>query len=467
MKYNKNQLYPVLSQSLLVITAGLIGFLFLFGFLYENIDGYQYWAFGEYLRTGVYPFVWPMMYAKPTTVSPPLYSAILAFVGHIQRGDIPLHLLQLFFYCGAGFYLFKTLLFFIKKEPAIIAACLTSLIPGSIIYTGYLMTENGVQFFLTLYIFLFFSWLKTKHILPLSLSVFVGIIMGLWKYSFLIYGFLSLGMFLLFHPKKIAAYLFPFIGVLILMLWIIYNHTITNVWGLLDTKYMYAHMVLIWEGKVVPNPDNPATKRFRSYVPDSVPIHDGYWTFLPYILPKVNGDWTKVDEIVGGMGMGAIKEYPFEYVKTVIKIFFETHNHGIPYWSNLSRFGNDDPQYPLYCQTLGTLQFCAPIIKTPWTYPIWNAFVRLSDWFYVWIFPFWSMGIFFPMLIVCLIHKNAFFRWLGILFLIGRIPISMSNVAESRYLVPFYPLMAIITVAGIKQSILWLKRKTENIKRSF
>ena len=113
-----------ISTIILVLTLVFLVFHLLFLWMYTNIDGYFYWAFGQYVKTGVYPFLPSFTYLRPTTISPPLYGIFLMLLGVFTRADIIVHILQLGMLAGTSALLYKLLTPFVHKSVALILACL-------------------------------------------------------------------------------------------------------------------------------------------------------------------------------------------------------------------------------------------------------------------------------------------------------------------------------------------------------
>ncbi len=421
--------------------------------MYTNIDGYFYRAFGQFVKTGTYPFLPSFTYLRPTTISPPLYGNLLMLLGFFPRADIILHILQLLMLAGTSALLYKLLTPYVQKSVALTLACLFILIPANVIYVSSMMTEIPAQFLFTLWVYLMFRFAQSRNISYLSHAVFLAAIMTLLKYQFIFSGLLSFGLFAYFffqkHVKR-AVHVFPVVlGGGILLLWVFANHAITGVWGLSDTRKMPFYTNFVWDGKHFPKETDPAVIALRAYVPAMVNKNAQYWDLQGYILPHVNGDWRAVDELLGNVGLAAIKEEPLAYLANAGRVFLQIHTQKAPWWHNVATFGLQDPDQPLYCNALSSIQFCRPIILTPWSYRWWNAYVNIATSFYNTVFPFFAIIIFSPALAVTLFKGKRHERIFPVLYLVNLLPISFLSFAESRYLVPFYPLILIISTLGI------------------
>lgn len=439
---------------ILIATGAFFVFHVLFLWMYTNIDGYFYWAFGQYVKTGVYPFLPSFTYLRPTTISPPLYGIFLMLLGFIPRADIIIHILQLLMLAGTATLLYKLLTPFVRRPVALTLSCLFILFPANVIYAASMMTEIPAQFLMTCYVYLAHRFIVSKKISSLSSMVLLAAVMTLLKYQFLFLTLLSLGLFAFFffqtHVKRIV-HVFPVaLGVGILLLWVVTNHAITGVWGLSDTRKMPFYTNFVWDGRHFPKETDPAVIALRAFVPATANKYGQYWDLQGYILPRVGGDWRAVDELLGNVGLAAIREQPLAYLANAGRVFLQIHTHTSPWWNNMATFGLRDPIQPLYCGALSSIQFCRPIVLTSWSYRWWNAYVHGATSFYNTVVPAFAIIIFFPALAVTLFKGKRHERIFPFLYMTNMLPISFLAFVESRYLVPFYPLILIITVLGLR-----------------
>lgn len=443
-----------LSTIILIVTGAFFVFHVLFLWMYTNIDGYFYWAFGQYVKTGVYPFLPSFTYLRPTTISPPLYGIFLMLLGFLPRADIIIHILQLCMLAGTATLLYKLLTPFVTKPVALILSCLFVFFPANVLYSSSMMTEIPAQFLFTLWVFLVYRFVQSRNISYLSHAVFLAAVMTILKYQFLFSGAVSFGLFVYFFFQKHitrAVHIFPVaLSVGILLLWVITNHAITGVWGLSDTRKMPFYTNFVWDGRHFPKETDPAVIALRAFVPPAAINTRQYWDIQYLILPRVNGDWRAVDELLGNVGLAAIREQPFSYLANAGRVFVQIHTKTAPWWNNMATFGLRDPDQPLYCDALSSIQFCRPIILTPQSFEWWNAYVNIATSFYNAVFPLYAVIIFFPALIITLFKGQRRERIFPLLYLANMLPISFLAFVESRYLVPFYPLILIISTLGLR-----------------
>lgn len=450
---NKTNLF---TKCILLTGLLFIVFHFLFLWMYTNIDGYFYWAIGEYFTKGTYPFIPPFIYKHPTTVSPPLYGFLTAFAGAMPRGDVVLHAIQLFMLVATTALLYSILSSFINRRSAAIIVFLFMLFPVNIIYASSMMTELPAQCAFTLYMFLMHKYNESKRDQWLGLSIPLTSVMTLLKYQFIFMFLFSLSLVILrvIKIKRISfmTFLYSATAVFIITIWVFVNHDVTGIWGLSDTRKMPFYTNFVWDGKHFPKETNPQVIALRKYVPPYADKYAEYWDLQDYILPYVERDWRVVDELLGNVGIAAIKEQPFDYLSNGVRIFFEILTNRAPFWNNVETFGMVDAQQPLYCGKLGTIEFCKPLIMTASSYTIWNVFVRLSRSLYNRIFPLFALFIFLPSLALVLAESESKKRIFAFLYLLNLIPISYLAFVESRYLILFYPLMVVISVLGVQRA---------------
>ena len=453
----------ILSHIVLVFTIGFLIFHFLFFWVNAIIDSYFYWAIGQYFKTGIYPFIHPFIYARPPTVSPPAYGLFLNIIQLFPKPDIVLHAIQLVMLGGIGFFVYRTALLFISKSTSIIMACLTILIPGNMVYASLALTEIGAELFISIYVYLLALFYAKKKTSTLALACSLGFIVTTWKYAFIVFGFYAFVLFLLQKSKNISSYLIISIGIFIVLFWIYINHDITSVWGLSDNKAIIWNQIIM-TGRTLPNENDPSMIKLRKYIPKETDLFQGYWGLQNYILPYHHNDWRVADRILTNVAYTTIKQHPLVYIKTAGYLFWQLHQSGLPYWTNMWIFGNPNPYIAkLFCEKLGNIQMCEPLIKLPNSFSIWNTFVRVSNTFYFTLFPFIASYVFLPSFIYLLFRGKKFERSLSMLYVLGTGPIAFFVHLDRRYIIPLYPIMILIIIFVLHKIFL----RFDKFKQSF
>lgn len=433
-----------LSIILLICTVLILLFNLLFFWTNSIADSYFYWAFGEYIKTLSYPFIHPFIYARPTTISPPLYSLLLLALEPLYNPSFLLRIVQTSILSTTGYLTFLILKKSFSRYSAILISCISTLLPANIIYANYVMTEILAQFFVILIAYLIIK--NSKQSLAYS---FLAIAFGvLAKYSLSIYLVASSVLFLKTKHAR-AFWVYPFVAAIVLFFWIFTNFKITDTVGLSDSNGIQLYNQIIWIGNKAPSEQSQEMKIFRTYVPKEINIHTGYWDMQEYILSKSNRQWKTADTVLGAVARRAIIENPLHYIATTVYIFIKLHGSLPPYWYNLNTFGLPQGPFPLYCDKFGEFQMCSPLIQTGFSVPLWNAYVNSSNWFYTYCFPVLTYGIFFPSLFFGILTKHSTWKTVTILYLIGVLPIAMFVHPDTRYIIPFYPLMIITMSYGM------------------
>ena len=456
---------------LILAVFGVLYLLFhlLFLWMYTNIDGYFYWAIGRYFMTGSYPFISPFLYAKPVTVSPPLYGILVALIGTVPNGDFILHVFHILLMAGTTLLLFTILSSVVSKNLAALISLFFLIFPTNVIYTASMMTELPAQTAMTAYLYLTQKYLTSHKPFILGIMFVLSAIMSLLKYQFIVLfvvTFLFLLWNILTHRTKPQFLIFcGIIGVLIIGTWVTINHAVTGVWGLSDTKKMPFYTNFVWEGKYYPPENHPAVRALRRYVPATADRYAEYWDLQDYILPYAGRNWSAVDELLGNVGIAAIASHPIEYIQNGLQIFIRTHGHRAPWWDNMATFGARDPVQPLYCDALGTIRFCKPVIMTNGSFTLWNAYVRESRNFYNTVVSPVLLFLFLPLLCIVLIAKDRNKRIFALIYMGNLIPISYLAMTESRYLIPYYPLMILISVLGVQSAASYVRTLTQHIRK--
>jgi hypothetical protein len=436
----------IVSITTVILTVLILIFHFFFFWMNLHMDSYFFTAFTDFIRTGKYVFpISSLHYTHIHTGQPPLYSLLLAILYSFKRSDTILHAIQILMLGSTGILVFQILRNVLSKYLAAIAACLLVLIPGNLIFVAMTMSETGAELLFTLYCFLVFLYFKSKKYQFLSLSVFVGFITGLWKYSFVYTGVLSLLYLFMKHPKKATNYIWAFLGVGTIFIWVLINHHLTGVWGLdLGTGIRF-NIQMMYKAKVLPKETAPSMVELRKYMEPGVDLKKAYWDIEPYMIPYIGYDYLKMTKLIGDVGWDAMLEHPLDYAKVTAESFFLS-NIGLPYQPTLGTFGmNKALDYPgLLCGNTGTIEHCIPIISTKYSYTIWNTFIDFANLYYNYFFTIFIFAVFFPALLWSVFSSSAIHKIFSLIYILGRLSISLATEPMPRYIVPFYPLMVII-----------------------
>ena len=432
-----------LASIVVIFTISVFFVIFLFGWMHANIDSYFYYAFGEFVRTGTYPFQPPFVYTRPTTISHTLYGLFFTFTHNLPRADILLHAIQLLLLAATAHILYKTLRLHLAQRYAIVVSCLFALLPVNLVYAGNVMTENSSQFAVMLIVYL----LATGNASTAALVASIGTLL---KYNLGIYVPLAFVYFL----KKPKRSVYPILGMFLLTSWMLINHSITGVWGLYDTRGTQLYNQFVAQTKFLPPETDPSLIRMRQLLPPGTDVAVPYWDIQEQLSEKLGHEWTKIDQALFDVSWASVRSHPIEYLLHSLKNYALIHYDHVPHWRNVGNIGvaglsgTDAP----FCGSLGSVKICQPIIKTHRSYQLWNAFVRSEmRLFEALATPLFYL-LFLPSLCVALLSAKRLPRLYAFLYLGGTVPIAFTIHADPRYVVPFYPLAVLIIVTALQDA---------------
>lgn len=450
----------------------ILYFLFHLFFLWINQhgDSYYYLAFAQYLRTGIFPHLWPYLYAKPTTIASPLYGIILyMFMSVTQNADILLHIYQLGMLAVSAYLLYRLLIAAsgVTKPVALLIAYLFTMLPTSVIYATYNMTEMTAQALFLVFLWYLVRLIKRPTISGLSILVLLSSVLTLAKYQFFVLFLVSstamgivtiIPLLKLSHiipmygsssKKRMIASLVPACaGIILMASWVYVNWHMTGVIGLSDTTKLRFHASMVQDGKITPPPGDPSIQAYYSVIPTQYPLTSPWWDIQEFILKKYGRDWRKVDEIVGNVGIAAAKAYPLSYITNSARIALALHTSPmLPWWDNLSSIGGGYHRLPLLCGRYDRIRLCEQIIKFPEILPLWRIYLTISATLYTTLLPVFMIGIFLPSLVLSLLFGNNIIRTFAALYCIQILMIATSVFTDTRYVVIFYPLIIILVAA--------------------
>jgi 4-amino-4-deoxy-L-arabinose transferase-like glycosyltransferase len=467
-KHTRPPLLQIISIVLITFVVATYAFSFIFFWMNSIVDSYFYYAIGQFFKTGVYPYISPFFFDRPTTLSPPLYGIILASIQSIPYPHIVLHTIQIFMVLTTGYILYLLLIHqTINRYIAISVASLYVLFPINIIFSSYILTETPAQFFFCVYLFCTLHYLKTKRGWYLLCSFLIVGIMMLNKYIFAVYSIPTIFLWIRSGFLKNISGTIGFVCmVFIFSIWISVNYSISGVIGLSDSIGNNLYNAFIWHSNIEPSEQSLGMKTIRLYVPKQVNLHKAYWELQEYILPYVGYSWPRTDAVFKSFVISAIREHPIEYIQNSIHNFIVLHSGNVPYWDNLSTFGTYQKNQPVFCGLLGTIPVCQALLSFPSIYSVWNIFVQNSTFIFRYVMPIYSYLIFLPLLFVGLFLGNQILKSAILLYLIGTIPMSMVVHPDTRYIMPFYALSIYITLLSGKTILslfhsLYIKRKSK------
>lgn len=438
-----------------LIIAGVLFFTakWLIFWLFETSDSYFYWAFADFIRTGKYFAPHPYYWTIPTTFTPPLYSFFL-FLGRLispVRTDIFIHFFQILALLLSGYFLYKTLVGFIRKEIAKIICVIYLFIPANFFISSGLMPETFALLGLSVYIYLAFKILTERKKYLLKYLVLFGSVITLIRYNFICLFIISLIWIITeniqrrkkskyFRTIFIPELTFIFLSILILISWIIINYQLTNSWGLSDQMGKNLYNRVLGGDKLTPTENNLNWQTLKKITDNKLDLFQPTYQLEPQILSYFGGSVAKESQFFANIAVAAIQNHPLDYLKNTFLNFFKIHGNGLPYSTNLYTYG----WLAEKCRTLDTISFCKPIFTANIAAPLWNLLVQLSEYYYSTIPGLLNFFLFFPALLFALIQKNSFIKFSAIIYLISVITVIIPEVPVYRYLYPLYPIKFIL-----------------------
>jgi len=450
----------------IALTTCIMLFSFLFGWLHANIDSYFYWAISEYFRTGTYPYLQPFVYSRPTTMSPPLYGLFFILTQHISHAEILLHGLQLIMLAITSILLYHMLRRHIPQRWAVLVSCAFAVYPVNLIYASGVLTEIPAQLIITIWLFLVLLGTTKRRLAPLMYAFLVSVIGTLLKYNLGVYTVATMVLAVPYRRQLKPKTAIPAVLAVILMgTWIMTNHSITGVWGLSDTHGQQVYNQFVYGAGQLPPENDPSVRRMRSLLPPGTDLFAPVWNLQESLSVSLHGDWTAIDTVFFNVALASIRHHPFRYIIHSLYNFARVHYDHLPYWKSVGNVGitgmsgTDSP----YCGSLGRVDMCTPPILTPWSYPVFNAFVAFTNGAFLLFAPVTFFIVLLPSLFITLVSKKSPPFLYACTYLAGVIPIAFLIHPDPRYVVPFYPVGVLCVAAAFQAVGAELKRrKTDN-----
>ncbi len=442
--------------------------------IFEIPDAYFYYVLGHYLLTGQLLPVAPLNAEIPQTLFGPLFAVLSYPLVYVKPGiQFTLPFLQLLMIGGSSLLIYFCLKQYLTKPMRLVSSVVFLLLPFNLLYAFVFMSEVTTMFLvaLTLHIYLQIKpdyWKRSIVLLCcalLSLTryafipwvLFAGIwwLVGLWNWM---PAFKS-------RPHKLVSILPGIVGLFIIVWWLLFNKVHYNKVMMSSFTGRHAYNNVITAGKFIPQiRDNPTVQQFFKYIPPDMDITKPWWDMLPLFA---NAFYTKelteieIDNLFLAVSIQGIKEHPLKYIQHIISMALITPNT-IPYYGNvLTQLGFVEPDclicgtkqcrfmwIPEYCQPLRTNQvintiFARTIQFNQTLYPIITSLLMFIA----------GIGI-----IKVFLQRNIPLISVAVLFLFQHFFQSASEWVEGRFLIPLYPLYAILIVIGIQWIVILCKR---------
>lgn len=444
-----------LSKLLIFLSLSVYVFYFLFFWLYETTDSYFYWAFAEFLKTGIYSTPYPYNWTIPSTLGPPLYSLFLYLAQFIPRADIIIHFFQLLSVLLSAYFLFRILISFIRRTTALIITTLYLLIPAHFFEASTVMTESFALLAFSTYLYFAFQVIAQGKNHFMKYWLLFSAIIVLIRYNFVSLFFLALIIILFEIFKKVTScrivwvnIIFILISFTVIALWVLINHNLNGSWGLSDQMGKNLYNRAIGGDKLIPPSDDPSWLKLKAMTNDKIDLFKPTYDIEPFILSNFDGSVARESQFFASLAISSIKAHPLEYFRNTLVNFFVIHKNGLPYAHDLY---TDSWWMGKNCRSLGNITFCKAPIDSKWAESIWNFAVKWAQTYYYNIPVYINFLLLFPSLIVALLQKNKFIRFAAVTYIIAVFTVVIPEVPVYRYLYPLYPLKVILVIFFIKQ----------------
>lgn len=452
--------------------------------VFEIPDSFFYVTLAQYFYTGeVYP-IQPFNLDKPQTLFGPVYGLLIVPLISLPWpfGMIMVPLLQLvLLFLSAG------LLYLLMKKHLphpwpLTTAIMYLILPFQIIYATFMMSETLTSTLLLVWIFILDGWIDGKKWSHPGLLVFIAAIATLTRYVFQLLFYISLIIWvwdmlhltrllpsflarlhmLAPHRKRLPILHLPaLIGIGMIAGWMYFNFRINDVWTLsiIQGRHIYNNVVTV--GRFLPPDSHPVMKlfleRYNRLGADKEQMYTPWWTAQHVLNDGIIPEW-KIDQLYRDLSIAAIQTHPIPYalhvVRMTISIATTAPYHPDGFIEKLHTCWQDNstnPPVPI-CRFPWNKYLCKPAVQSCAVQSAYAAFATANITFY----PFGSAVLYLLSgvgIIVSLIKRKPLLIWVSGLFAIQHLLASATEWVEGRFLIPLYPLYAILIIVAL-QSIL-------------
>ncbi len=460
--------------------------------VFDIPDSFFYATLAQYFYTGeVFP-IQPFNLYKPQTLFGPVYGLIV--VPLISQpwpfGMVMVPLLQLLLLVIGATLMYLLMKKHLPRPWPFITAAVYVLLPFQIIYATFMMSETLTATLLLLWIVILDGWLNGKKWSHPALLVLVAAVATLTRYVFQMLFYISLAIWIwdtlhltrflpkfLSHLHMLAPYkkrlavlhLPALVGIGIIAGWMYFNFRINDVWALsiLQGRHIYNNVVTV--GHFLPPDDHPIMKffleRYGRWGAGKEVMYDPWWDVQLILNDGIIPEW-KVDQLYRDLSLAAIKTHPIPYALHVARMTYNIATtapyHPEGFVEKLNTCSQDvtvNPPVPI-CRFKWNKYLCEPAVRACGAQSAFATFATASINFYpvggAILYLLSGIGI-----IVSLLKRKPFFIWVSGLFAIQHVLASATEWVEGRFLIPLYPLYAILIVVAVQ----WIWQYTTNHRR--
>lgn len=419
--------------------------------LFETPDSFIYAGLGEYLFNGTFLEIHPFHTSSPETLFGPVYSIFLfpLLTAGWPVGVVLVPLFQLLL-LGISAYLVS-----IITTPT--AGLLVPLLPFAIIYTTFMMSEIMTMTWVSLFIYTLFLQLHKKKNVA-GWLVLIGALATLTRYAYI--SLFLVGIIVFFrHPSKKIIHAFPAIlGLGLIIWWLIFHYQLFGFVGLstVTGRHLYNNVVTL--GKLTPPESDPAAVRFLQKFPVREDLFGPWWnTQFAFMDDFRNRLFTEhdIDRLFGAYAVAAIRAHPFAYGINILRSALITPLTPPVLGTMLTDTSE-------ICRMKWNSHLCAPPIHSAFLQSVWRLFVKFS----LNLYPYVSAILFLLAtagIVNIFLKGDVFLKSIAGLFLFQHLFQSSTEWIEGRFLIPLYPIYAILIVYGIASiKELWNRRTLRN-----
>jgi len=441
----------ILPMIILILVGCLYVAHFLFFWIFPSTDSHFYYLFADFLRTGQYTAPHPYYYQVPSTMEPPLYSVFLLFASTFTRPDILIHFVHLASIFVSGLFLYKILCWYFGSTIGLVGSVLFLLIPAHLIYSSNLVAEPLAVFYISLFFFLLHTILNERKLHILAILLPYAAIISLHRYNLLPYWGTSVllvfyYLYALSIPSPRRRIVIGFIlSLAILFGWVFVNYRLNGSWGFSNAEGKHLYNRVLHFDRLLPPDNNPSFVKFRSIVGEDIDYFKPWWFYEPLLMASL-GTETAASHLMGEVSLSALVHNPLQYILHTPGFFLFAHGDNPTYHDGLYRYGETMKQN---CTSMGTIEFCQPIIKTKKAFTLWDQLVDFADGYYLSIHKYINYFLLFPSLAFFLLRGGRFLRLCACLYLIGIATFVMVEAPLPRYTYIFTPLAWLLSFSFV------------------
>ncbi|OGG11951.1 hypothetical protein A2Z00_04040 [Candidatus Gottesmanbacteria bacterium RBG_13_45_10] len=433
--------------------------------VFELPDSYFYLSLGRYFYTHQVVPINPYNNTKPQTLFGPVYGLIFSPIESLSKpwGVALIPTIQFVFLFLSAVMVYKSLRPSYSKKWSLLGATLFILLPFNTLYATFMLSETLTQFFMACYLFVLSRVFqrKTSWATP-SLLVLISGIMTLTRYAYVLLLLVTIGWWVIWSiqhlkamrkkPVTIFLHAPAIAGIGLIVIWMYFNYQINGAWllSVFSGRHLYDNVIV--QGHFLPAENDKTLKPFLERVPREFLFRPWWYSQLMFndgIIPE-----TTVDRMFAQVSYAAILHQPIPYAFHVIRMAFlmpaTVPDYPQDMVTNLAACQNtaclqcvDAPWRSCWTKSL-----CEPAIKSCQMQSLWAAWSTSNILFY----PYVTTGLFLLGcfgILIAFYRGNDFLKMVAGLFVLLHLFQSATEWLVGRFLIPLYPLYAVLLIASL------------------